>query len=138
IDSPALLLFPDLVTLNIQKAIEMIGDVNRLRPHVKTHKSAEVAMLQLKAGITRFKCATISEAEMLATVGAPDVLLAYPVSVAKMERLIRLQQAFPHTIFSCLVDNLGVVKILSGLLQTHQIIMRVYLDVNVGMNRTGI
>ncbi|MEO6542042.1 MAG: D-TA family PLP-dependent enzyme, partial [Ferruginibacter sp.] len=51
IDSPALLVFPERVKANIQTAIKMIGDINRLRPHVKTHKCAEVARLMMDAGI---------------------------------------------------------------------------------------
>ena len=69
IDSPALLIFPERVKANIQTAIDMVGDVNRLRPHVKTNKSPDVAKLMMDAGITKFKCATIAEAEMLAQCG---------------------------------------------------------------------
>ena len=77
IDSPALVIYKDRVIKNISTAISMVGDVNRLRPHVKTHKTKEAAQLMMDAGITKFKCATIAEAEMLAMINAPDVLLAY-------------------------------------------------------------
>ena len=55
----------------------MIDDVQRLRPHVKTHKTKEASLLMMHSGINKFKCATIAEAEMLGMVAAPDVLLAY-------------------------------------------------------------
>ena len=74
--SPALLIYPDRVVENIRRMIAMAGTADRLRPHVKTHKLGEIVQLQLKAGITRFKCATIAEAEMLAQAGARDVLIA--------------------------------------------------------------
>ena len=74
--SPALLIYPDRVVENIRRMIAMAGTADRLRPHVKTHKLGEIVQLQLKAGITRFKCATIAEAEMLAQAGARDLLLA--------------------------------------------------------------
>ena len=77
IDSPALLVYPAIVKDNIRVAKEMIGDVKRLRPHVKTNKTAEVNQLMLDAGVTKFKCATIAEAEMLGSLHVPDVLLAY-------------------------------------------------------------
>ena len=77
LDTPVLVVYPDRVKHNIQTAIDMVGDVARLRPHIKTHKSAEVARLMMDAGITKFKCATIAEAEMLGIAGAKDVLLAY-------------------------------------------------------------
>ena len=40
IDSPALLVYPERVKTNIQTAVKMIGDVNNLRLHIKTHKCA--------------------------------------------------------------------------------------------------
>jgi len=65
IDTPALLVDKGLVSHNITAAIDYAGGVDHFRPHVKTHKTLEVAELQLAAGITRYKCATIPEAEML-------------------------------------------------------------------------
>ena len=76
LDSPALVVFPERVKKNIQTAIEMVGDVTRLRPHVKTNKSAEAVRLMLNEGTTKFKCVTIAEEEMLGNVKAPDVVLA--------------------------------------------------------------
>ena len=51
--------------------------------------------LMLDAGIKKFKAATIAEAEMLGMIKAPDVLLAYPPTVPKIKRLIRLIQKYP-------------------------------------------
>lgn len=59
----------------------------------------------LDAGISRFKCSTIAEAEMLGREGAADVLLAYQPTRLKAKRLARLRQAFLNTVFSCLVDS---------------------------------
>ena len=73
LDSPALVIFPDRVKKNIQTAINMVGDIQRLRPHVKTHKSPDATRLMIEAGITKFKCATIAEAEMLGECVAKDV-----------------------------------------------------------------
>ena len=107
LDTPALVVYPDRVSENIRKAIGMVGDVARLRPHAKTHKSPEVTKLMLEAGITRLKCATIAEAEMLATRGAPDVLLAYQPIGPKAARMAALINRFPDTRFSCLIDDPG-------------------------------
>src|SRR3982751_4513709 len=75
--SPALLVYPDRVEENIRRMIRIAGGVERLRPHMKTNKLPEVIRMQMDQGITKFKCATIAEAEMVAGCGAPDVLLAY-------------------------------------------------------------
>ncbi len=77
--SPALLFYKDMIRRNIARAVAMVGDPARLRPHVKTHKTRELVRLELDAGIAKHKCATIAEAEMIAQVGAPDVFLAYNI-----------------------------------------------------------
>ena len=77
--SPALLFYKDIIRRNISQAIAVAGGVDRLRPHVKTHKTREIVRMELDAGISKHKCATLAEAEMLADCGAPDVLLAYPM-----------------------------------------------------------
>jgi D-serine deaminase-like pyridoxal phosphate-dependent protein len=138
VDSPALVIYPDRIKQNIDLAIQLAGNTNLLRPHVKTNKIAEVCSLMLEAGITKFKCATIAEAEMLAMINAPDVLLAHQPVGPKAERLLQLVQKFPSTQFSCIIDNETTAKILSDLFTANQLCLPVYVDLNVGMNRSGI
>lgn len=138
LDSPALVVFPDRVKHNIQLAIDMIGDVSRLRPHIKTNKSPDVAKLMLKAGITKFKCATIAEAEMLAQCDAQDVLLAYQPLGPKLHRFISLIKKYPATRFSCLTDNVAAANEQASAFSSNDLTVPVFIDLNVGMNRTGI
>jgi len=138
LDSPALVVFPERVKYNIQLAIDMIGDADRLRPHIKTNKSPDVARLMLNAGVTKFKCATIAEAEMLAQCNAPDVLLAYQPLGPKLVRFVSLIKKYPTTKFSCLTDNIDAADEQSSLFSSNDLTVPVYFDLNVGMNRTGI
>ena len=138
IDSPSLIIYKERVVENILTLKLMIEDVQRLRPHIKTHKAREPILLMMEAGITKFKCATIAEAEMLATVNAPDVLLAYQPVGPKLQRLISLIKQYPKTKFSCLVDNLISAKNIADASIENDVEITVYVDVNVGMNRTGI
>jgi len=138
LDSPALVVFPERVKHNIQLAIDMISDVDRLRPHIKTNKSPDVAKLMLGAGITKFKCATIAEAEMLAQCDAPDVLLAYQPLGPKLNRFISLIKKYPSTKFSCLTDNISAANEQALAFSAENITVPIYFDLNVGMNRTGI
>src|SRR5258705_13896566 len=138
LDSPALVVFPERVKHNIQLAIDMVDDVNRLRPHIKTNKSPDVAKLMLNAGITKFKCATIAEAEILAQCNAPDVLLAYQPLGPKLDRFVALIKQYPATIFSCLTDSIAAVNEQSASFSSNKLNVRVFIDLNVGMNRTGI
>ncbi|MGZ3999286.1 MAG: D-TA family PLP-dependent enzyme [Mucilaginibacter sp.] len=138
LDTPALVIYPERVKHNIALAVEMIGDVSRLRPHVKTHKCREAAFLMLEAGITKFKCATIAEAEMLGLCKAPDVLLAYQPVGPKLERFIKLIKAYPDTQYSCLVDNMAAATRISDEAVKQKLHITIYIDLNVGQNRTGI
>jgi D-serine deaminase-like pyridoxal phosphate-dependent protein len=138
LDSPALIIFPERVKENIRILISMIDDVHRLRPHVKTNKSREACQLMMQAGIGKFKCATIAEAEMLGGCGARDVLLAYQPVGPKLNRFVDLLRAFPGTLFSCLVDNIIAARQMSLLFESNSLRIPVYIDLNVGMNRTGI
>jgi len=138
IDSPALLVFPALVKKNIAEMIRMVGDVNRLRPHIKTHKTAEGIRLMMDAGISKFKCATIAEAELLAMTGAIDVLLAHQPVGPRMERLQQLTKHYPQTRFSTITDDLETAKRIGEVFNKQGQSMDAYIDINVGMNRTGI
>ncbi|PYM13595.1 MAG: threonine aldolase, partial [Verrucomicrobia bacterium] len=95
VPSPCLLLYPDRVRENIGRMIRMAGGFERLRPHIKTPKLPQVLRMQMEQGITKFKCATVAEAEMAAACGAPDVLLAYQPVGPNVHRLIRLLKSFP-------------------------------------------
>jgi len=143
--SPALLVSPQHVVQNIRTAIGIAGTVQRLRPHVKTHKMRAVTDLLLAEGIRQFKCATLSEARMLAEA-APvnassdepplDVLLAYPLVGPAIQQLAQLRADFPAVHFSCLIDAEGPARRLSDAFADAP--LDVYIDLNVGMNRTGI
>ncbi len=139
IDSPALLVYPDRIADNIGLAIQIAGgDTDRLRPHVKTNKMGAVCSMMMQAGIRKFKCATIAEAEMLGLAEAPDVLLAYQPVGPKAERLLQLVKFYPNTYYSCLLDNADTARALAGLCRQEKQVIDVYIDLNVGMNRTGI
>jgi D-serine deaminase-like pyridoxal phosphate-dependent protein len=136
IDSPALVLYRERIQQNITTAVRMVKNIDLLRPHVKTNKIAEVCAMMMAAGISKFKSATIAEAEMLATLHAKDVLLAYQPVEPKAKRLLLLTQKYPGTTFSCLLDNAAAAAHLSHVFSGHNI--PVFIDLNVGMNRTGI
>jgi len=136
--SPALLFYKDLIRQNIARAIEIAGSPDRLRPHAKTHKTREIIRLELEAGITKHKCATLAEAEMIATCGVTEVLLAYPMVEPNCRWLAELANSFPRTLFSVLADSQKGIQQLSLAMQENGEQVDVLLDVDVGMHRTGI
>ncbi|MFL0161785.1 D-TA family PLP-dependent enzyme [Aquirufa salirivi] len=139
IQSPGLLVFPYKVKENIAYILSLVdGDPNRLRPHIKTHKTKEVNDLCLEAGITKFKCATIAEAELLALSFAPSILLSMQPTGPNIIRLANLVQAYPKSQFACLVDDLHAAQAISSIFQSQHLSIDIFIDINVGMNRTGI
>ena len=110
--SPQLVYYPALIRQNIQKMIAIAGGADRLWPHIKTHKMAQVVQMQLEAGIDRFKCATIAEAEMAAQAGAKRITLAYPLVGPNIRRFAALQQAFPQVEFFAIGDDTQQIRLL--------------------------
>jgi 3-hydroxy-D-aspartate aldolase len=132
IDSPTLLVYPDRIEENIRRMIAIVGGRReRLRPHIKTHKTPEIVRLQMAHGINKCKCATIAEAEMAAQCGVADVLIAYPPVGPRLERVMRLVKAFPNTRFSVIADDETVLRSIPPTL-------KVLLDIDLGQHRTGV
>ncbi|MCE9534242.1 MAG: D-TA family PLP-dependent enzyme [Planctomycetes bacterium] len=136
--SPALVFFKDLIRNNIAEIIRIAGSTAKLRPHVKTHKTREIAKLEIAAGITKHKCATLAEAEMLAQAGAVDVLIAYPIVGPNCRRLALLMKKYPQTRFSALVDYPAALTALGKAMTDSALTLDVLIDLDVGQHRTGI
>ena len=136
--TPNLAIFPDRIKYNIDSMLRTARSPDRLRPHIKTHKIKEIAQMQLAVGINKFKCATIAEAEMLASCEAPDILLAMQPVGENLERLFKLAEAYPMSSFSCLVDAAAIFEQLEEKAIEHNRTIGVFLDLNSGMDRTGI
>ncbi len=138
IPSPALLVYPQRIIRNIQRSIDVVGDVNNLMPHVKTHKLPEVVGMQLSLGIRRFKCATIAEAEMVAGSGGQDILLAHQPVGPNAARLRFLMDRYPLVRWGTVVDNAETVSMLCEVFGDAPRKLMVFLDLDCGMHRTGI
>lgn len=135
--SPSLVFYKERIESNIRSMVNIAGDADRLIPHVKTHKCPEIVKIQLSAGISKFKCATIAEAEMLAESGARWILIAYQLVGPNVDRLFRLQGKYPEVTFASLVDNDQTATLLSEASVARGVRSTLFLDVNNGMNRTG-
>ena len=138
VPSPALLVYPDRIQENLRRMISLVGDVSRLRPHVKTHKIPQIIAMKRALGIDKFKVATIAEAEMTANAGGKDILLAYQLVGPNIRRFVELIKRFPSTRFSALVDNRDSLSQIALYAKSQGVVACLYVDLNVGMNRTGI
>ncbi|MGO4607607.1 DSD1 family PLP-dependent enzyme [Variovorax sp. 2RAF20] len=139
LDTPALLIDLPAMTRNIERmaAFAKARGIN-LRPHVKTHKSVEIARRQVAAGAIGVSCVTLGEAEVMVQGGIPGVLITSPaVTPSKISRLIKLaQRARPGDVM-VVVDNpqnlADLARAASEL--THP--LDVLVDYGAGYNRTG-
>ncbi|MGJ7556943.1 DSD1 family PLP-dependent enzyme [Variovorax sp. RB3P1] len=139
LDTPALLVDLPAMTRNIERmaAFAKARGVN-LRPHVKTHKSVEIARRQVAAGAVGVSCVTLGEAEVMVEGGIPGVLITSPaVTPSKIARLIKLSQRARPGDVMVVVDNprnlADLAQAASGL--THP--LDVLVDYGAGYNRTG-
>jgi len=136
--SPALVFYPETIKRNIARVVELAGGPGRLRPHAKTHKTREITKLQLAAGVTKHKCATVAEAEMLAQCGVPDVLIAYPIVGPNAKRVAVLAKKYPGTSFSVLIDHPVGAAENSAAATAAGVTLGFLVDLDVGQHRTGI
>ena len=138
IPSPSLLFFADLIDANLRAAVAMAGSPEKLRPHVKTHKCAEIVRRQVGLGVTKHKVATPAEAELVARNGGSDVMLAYPVVGPNITRLLDSADRFPNVRFSCVADDIAAATELGRQASDRSVTFDIWADADVGMGRTGV
>ncbi|MGI8978096.1 MAG: D-TA family PLP-dependent enzyme [Pirellulaceae bacterium] len=136
--TPAFVIFHEILVANLAKMVRIAGSTSRLRPHCKTHKMREVIELELAAGVTKHKCATLAEAEMLARAGVNDVFLAYNIVGANIVRVVRFVQAFPDVRLAVTADHPRPVEELGRAFAAAGKNVEVLLDIDSGQHRTGL
>lgn len=137
LQSPSLLVFAEQVKRNIDEMITTAGSADRLRPHCKTHKMADVVRILIAKGIRLHKAATVAEVEMLADAGAMDIVLAYNLVGPNIDRMIQLRQKYPAVNLACTVDHPVPLQQLSDAAAAG-VTVGVMLDIDVGQHRTGV
>ncbi len=131
--TPALLIDRDRVQHNIATTLDLLGgNADRWRPHVKTAKLGYVMRMFAEAGVRQFKCATGLELSIACQSGAQDVLVAYPLIGANAARVREIATEHPNTTISVLVENEPQIA------EWRQSPVGIFIDVNPGMNRTGV
>lgn len=105
------------------------------RPHIKTHKSLEIASLQLEAGARGLTVATLREAEVMSSL-TDDILLAYPpVGKAKLDRLVRLPVSVELKVG---LDSQEVLRGLAGAASEAGRTVGVLVELDAGLGRVGV
>ena len=136
--SPALVVFRETLDENLDEMVRIAKDPSRLRPHCKTHKMTQVVQLQLERGITRHKCATFAEAEMLVAAGVTDVLLAYNLVGPNMGRAVDFMKTYPGVAFGATADHAEPIAQLGQVMTGAGMTIDLLLDMDTGQHRTGV
>src|SRR5208282_3849919 len=131
--TPALVVYPEIIASNIERTVELLGgDANRWRVHIKTAKLGYTLRMLVECGVRNFKCATTLELLVACQCGAADVLVAYPMMGANARRVREIAEQFPKARISILTENEEQLR------QWQGSRLGIFVDINSGMNRTGI
>jgi len=136
--TPALVIDLDALERNIAAMAAYAASRNiALRPHAKTHKSAEIANRQIAAGALGVCCAKLGEAEALAAGGIDSILITSPVvSNGGIARLIALNMRMNELMAVC--DNQDIAARLAAAAQASGKTLKILVDIDPGLGRTGI
>ena len=143
LDTPELVIDLDVVernALRLQRALDERGVA--LRPHVKTHKSAELARIQIEAGARGITVGNVGEAEVFADAGFEDIFIAYPIRAdgPKADRL-RALASRPGLRLSVGFDSVdGARRLFDAVAAadgSSEAPLRVLLELDPGNRRTG-
>ena len=137
LETPALVVDLDRLESNLTRVADYAGDHElALFPHLKTHKTVEIARRQLDAGAAGLTVAKSEEAALFAReLGAP-LVLHYPiVGAAKVERVARVASEVPLTVA---VDSLPMAEPLATELRGRGIEAEALIELDVGLARTGV
>lgn len=139
IETPCFLIDEDGVRHNLRRTAEAAGGIQRLMPHVKTHRAPWIVSLLLEEGVAAFKCATLAEVEMVLVNGGPNVTWAYPtVNAANLHRFVELAKRFPDAHLTGLVDSDYGLAMWREALKGAPANIGLRVDLDPGLGRTGI
>ncbi len=108
----------------------------RLRPHVKTHKCAEAARLQVRGHFGGITVSTLAEARAFAAAGFRDITLAVPIAPRRIAEAAELARRLDR--FTLLTDSEPVVDELEACAAAQGVRLAVMLKVDCGYHRAGV
>ena len=138
LETPALILDKTTFLENAQRMQRLCDEQQfSFRPHAKTHKSVEVAKIQIELGASGICCAKIGEAEALSIGGIESILITSPiVTEPGIRRAISLSRTTNEIVV--VIDNPAIAALTNQLANTAGVEMDVLVDIDPGMHRTGI
>ena len=137
VDTPAVLVDEARLDHNIQQMAQLCErHGKRLRPHIKTHKTLEIARRQVSHGAVGLTVAKLGEAEVYADAGFDDLLVCYPL-VGPL-KLARLADLAGRATISTVVDDEQTARDMSAAMTRAGTSVDVLIKLDVGMHRVGV
>src|SRR5947209_8960399 len=106
------------------------------RPHVKTHKTAEIARMQFGGGTGPITVSTLAEAEFFAGHGFHDITYAVPIGLGKLERAAALAGRIKR--LNLLLDSFEALHALEEFCSRQETAFHVFLKIDCGYHRAGV
>lgn len=140
VETPCFVVLESAIAHNLQQTAALAGGVDRMVPHVKTHRSPWVTRFLVERGVTAFKTATPREVEMVLEAGAREVVWSYPTTAsAAIARVIQAADAYPAATVTGVVDTeIGLATWLRLLAAGEHPNVNLRVDIDPGMGRTGV
>jgi D-serine deaminase-like pyridoxal phosphate-dependent protein len=137
LDTPILCIDLDRMESNIRKMAGLCRQHGvAWRPHAKCHKTPAIALKEIEAGAIGVTCAKVSEAEVMASNGVRDILIANMlVGERKWQRAAALCR-WADPIVAC--DHYAQVEPLSAVCKARGVTLRVIIEVDLGLERVGV
>jgi D-serine deaminase-like pyridoxal phosphate-dependent protein len=137
VDTPCLLVDLSIMENNLKRMADYCKQRKlNLRPHTKTHKSPDIAKLQIALGFPGITCAKVGEAEVMVANGINDILIAYPVvGPVKTQRLCQLAKNAKMTVA---LDSIEAAEGISHEAVRQGVTIDILAELNVGMDRVGV
>jgi 3-hydroxy-D-aspartate aldolase len=141
ISTPCFTVYEQGVLDNLFATAKACGGIERLMPHVKTHRAAWIVELLVSEGVRAFKAATVAETAMVLAAGATYAVWAYPsANKANIRALIDAARAYPRATVGALVDSQSSLATWRDeLAATMKSVpnLKLIVDLDPGMGRTG-
>ena len=137
IATPALLLDVERVRRNADRIGKRVRDLGaRLRPHVKTHKSIEVARIQTEGHSGAITVSTLAEASAFVAHGFQDITYAVPIEPGKFKAALALARSCQR--LNLITDDPEIPALLNQAARNENVSVDLFLKIDCGLHRCGV
>ncbi len=137
LSTPAFLVDRDRVEQNCERMrAKAFASGVLFRPHVKTHKTLEIALMQHGGSAGPVTVSTLAEGESLASAGFNDITYAVPIAPGKLARARDLSQRVAR--LNLLIDSALALREIEAFSKAQGATFDIFIKVDCGYHRAGV